>query len=60
MRSAAALPFLAPVVAVSGRDEVEGGDAGPGAGHQVGRIGLYSKFIWSVRPAVPRRHSSPL
>src|SRR3954465_5768460 len=60
VRSAAALPFLAPVVAVSGVTKFRAATLVQVPVTRSVALVLYSKFIWSVRPAVPRRHSSPL
>src|SRR5436305_1453048 len=60
VRSAAALPFLAPVVAVSGVTKFKAATPVQVPVTRSVAFVLYSKFIRSVRAAVPRRHSSPL
>ena len=60
VRSAAALPFLAPAVAVSGVTKLRAATPVQVPVTRSVALVLYSKLIWSVRPAVPRRHSSPL
>src|SRR3954466_3854374 len=60
VRSAAALPFLAPAVTVSGVTKLSAATFVQVPVTRSVALRLYSKFIWSVRPAVPRRHSSPL
>ena len=57
VRSAAALPFLAPVVDRVRGDEVEGGDVRPGAGHQVRGVEAVLE-VHLVGP--PRRPQAPL
>src|SRR3954468_474057 len=60
VRSAAALPFLAPAVTVSGVTKLRAATFVQVPVTRSTALRLYSKFIWSVRAAVPRRHSSPL
>src|SRR5436305_1225782 len=60
VRSAAALPFLAPVVAVSGVTKLRAATPVQGPVTRSVACRLYSKSIWSVRPPDPRRHASPL
>src|SRR4051794_31569802 len=60
VRSAAALPFLAPAVTVSGVTKLSAATLIQVPVTRSVELRLYSKFIWSVRPAVPRRHCSPL
>ena len=60
VRSAAALPFLAPTVTVSGVTKLSGAWLVQVPVVRSVALVLYSKLIWSVRPAVPRRHSSPV
>ena len=58
--SAAALPFLAPTVAVSGVTKLRAGTPAQVPLTRSVAVVLYSKLSWSVRAAVPRRHSSPV
>src|SRR4051794_26241040 len=60
VRSAAALPFLAPAVAVSGVTKFSAATFVQVPVTRSVALVLYSKLTWSVRAAVPRRHSSPL
>src|SRR3954449_9360343 len=60
VRSAAAFPFLAPAVTVSGVTKLRAATFVQVPVTRSVALRLYSKFIWSVRAAVPRRHSSPL
>ena len=60
VRSAAALPFFAPAVAVSGVTKLSAATFVQVPVTRSVAFRLYSKFIWSVRPAGPSRHSSPL
>ena len=60
VRSPAALPFFAPAVAVSGVTKFSAATSVQVPVTRSVALVLYSKFIWSVRAAVPRRHSSPL
>ena len=60
VRSAAALPFFAPVVTVSGVTKFSAATPVYVPVTRSVALRLYSKLIWSVRAAVPRRHSSPL
>src|SRR6185436_19512719 len=51
VRSAAALPFFAPVVAVSGVTKLRAATLVQVPVTRSVAFVLYSKFIWSVRPA---------
>src|SRR5260370_799117 len=60
VRSAAALPFLAPTVTVSGVVKLSAATATQVPTVTLVAFRLYSKLRRSVRPAVPKRHSSPV
>ena len=60
VRSAAPLPFFAPVVTVSGVTKLSAATPVYVPVERSVALVLISKLIWSVRAAVPSRHSSPV